>query len=1464
MGTALKTVIARFQELSDSTEELEDGVDANRVEKALKSADVALRDTTGQFRDFDDVIMELSSKWDGLDRNTQRYIATIAAGSRQQSRFIALVEDYERNLELIEMAENSSGAAAAQFNTQLTGLQASINRLTAAWEELYTSVNGSQVFSFLIDTLATLISSFGDLGLGITSVSTIAIFSFAKIAASSAAYSASFIKDRTTEITVTALAKEGFKAYRDGVKKATASMLPYAASLAAIVASIAVFTAALYGLNYVLNGTKIQLEKSKKALQEYEGQLGATKQEISTLQSLQKELDEANEKHQDLSDIRTKILDQAPEIANRINVETASYHELTNALKEYTKEKQKEAALNAIQTARANYDVAVKERNKIAQDLLILEQSMKDLPRKTGFKLTTGEIISKEQYETILKSGSEERIATLQGAIEFSNLYYYNGKYYETFEDFVGDYNSDIKNQLDQINKDLEENYKISYSYLKTYATDKTNALGLSNVENAEDIVSLMLYGLTIDDIDEETGEITKEIAGLNKESILKILNETEKIFATSKTGDSLQEAWNNMLKGDFSSLSDSLIVNFLDKGIELEKIFPEFMSDFKERRNELENAFGDLGMEIGSEMSNSFLEKWYNTISNSEGTQRDLYKNIFYAVANPNSIGILSDEDKNIIQQTTPEIDDLINTFNILKTSYTDIGINLRESIITAIAESGESAEVASEKVDDYASSLDSLAKVLASGEGVNFDDLTMLMADYDLSAADIDYNALTNTWHLTEDAILRVAEAKRQDTITTLENILAVEQSNLTELEAKRLNLELAIAFNNNSQSAITLGKAHIGAAYALKEFNIQMGNTTPAVDAYTFSLLENAEQTINSTASLEEQLQEVKNNISSTKERITVTEEMLNGIKNTTVAEQLAARTTSDSSSATNDAADAAKNYADALKEQAEALREAAEAEQQRIEIEIEAIKKVLEKKKEVLEEQNEMLQEQIDKEKEAQEILLEGYLKYLEKRQNEYQESLDALEKAAEEAREKADQNNEDLTFTNQIAQDYYQNQIDLIDEKINALNEEAEAEDRLQKLQEARDAYERAKNTKNRLVLVAGAGWVLKRDQTEINSTYDALQDAEREVEIAKLNEEKELLEEQKNLWAEKAENIGKTTEELEKYNKAYAEFSEMTKEQRKEALDTFIDAIIKNNELNQDASDKENIFEKQSDPDKEGSLAWNIEKIEELTDKTNDLLDSIDKSFEELLKDEKINSVVDSLDKLLGDKGIEGLDNYLKTLTDGVNSYLDTFINLSNQINSNEESIEKIDEALEDWEELTENLGKSQSELNKELELFNYHNQKSLEQLSKSGEIYKNLIIQISQLADQWERVNAAQAAYEAAEAEANRISAAKEGYATGGVNTYTGLAAVHGTKSKPELVLNNSQASALFNFIDGLTKKVTLIKRQNLPRSINSTTTNEDNSINYNNCKFEVTTNQNNINDLLQEVRNRSPLRKF
>ena len=187
-GTAMKTVIARFQELKKDPSEIGevDGeiVDANKIETALRSVGVALRDSTGQFRDLDDVFLELASKWDGLDTNTQRYIATIAAGSRQQSRFIAMMSNYERTIELVNAANNSAGASQNQFNKTLESLEAKLNNLKNAWNEFTMGITNNQAIKAGVDILTGLLNVInkvtgvaGNEGIGglITAVSKLAL-----------------------------------------------------------------------------------------------------------------------------------------------------------------------------------------------------------------------------------------------------------------------------------------------------------------------------------------------------------------------------------------------------------------------------------------------------------------------------------------------------------------------------------------------------------------------------------------------------------------------------------------------------------------------------------------------------------------------------------------------------------------------------------------------------------------------------------------------------------------------------------------------------------------------------------------------------------------------------------------------------------------------------------------------------------------------------------------------------------------------------------------------------------------------------------------------------------------------------------------------------------------------------------------------------------------------------------------
>lgn len=161
-GTAMKTVIARFTELKKDPAEIGevDGeiVDANKIETALRTIDVALRDTNGQFRELDDVFLDISAKWDGLDTNTQRYIATMAAGSRQQSRFIAMMSDYSRTMELVNAANNSAGASQKQFDKTLESLEAKLNQLKDAWDQFTMGIANNTLIKAGIDAITGLLN----------------------------------------------------------------------------------------------------------------------------------------------------------------------------------------------------------------------------------------------------------------------------------------------------------------------------------------------------------------------------------------------------------------------------------------------------------------------------------------------------------------------------------------------------------------------------------------------------------------------------------------------------------------------------------------------------------------------------------------------------------------------------------------------------------------------------------------------------------------------------------------------------------------------------------------------------------------------------------------------------------------------------------------------------------------------------------------------------------------------------------------------------------------------------------------------------------------------------------------------------------------------------------------------------------------------------------------------------------
>ena len=154
LGTSLKTIFSRMQQIKTG-DNTEDNTDVNAVETALRSVGVALRDTEGQLRDLEDIFDELGPKWNSLDRNTQAYLGTIIAGTRQQSRFITLMQNWDRVLELSEESANSAGQQALMHAKAMESIESKVQQLQVAWQEFISNLADSSVFKGIISTLTT-------------------------------------------------------------------------------------------------------------------------------------------------------------------------------------------------------------------------------------------------------------------------------------------------------------------------------------------------------------------------------------------------------------------------------------------------------------------------------------------------------------------------------------------------------------------------------------------------------------------------------------------------------------------------------------------------------------------------------------------------------------------------------------------------------------------------------------------------------------------------------------------------------------------------------------------------------------------------------------------------------------------------------------------------------------------------------------------------------------------------------------------------------------------------------------------------------------------------------------------------------------------------------------------------------------------------------------------------------------
>lgn len=120
------------------------------VETVLDGLGIKLRSANSQFRDFDEVLAEVAGKWNTYSNVQQRAIANAFGLTRQQEKFLVLMENFPDALGFAETATNSAGTANRKYEAVLSSVEAAQNSFTASFEQFSAALLDSDLVAGVI------------------------------------------------------------------------------------------------------------------------------------------------------------------------------------------------------------------------------------------------------------------------------------------------------------------------------------------------------------------------------------------------------------------------------------------------------------------------------------------------------------------------------------------------------------------------------------------------------------------------------------------------------------------------------------------------------------------------------------------------------------------------------------------------------------------------------------------------------------------------------------------------------------------------------------------------------------------------------------------------------------------------------------------------------------------------------------------------------------------------------------------------------------------------------------------------------------------------------------------------------------------------------------------------------------------------------------------------------------------
>lgn len=541
VGNALRSIMSRIYKIGA------EGIEAEgKPEQMLKEVGVAVRDSSGQFREFSTILDDLNGKWGSLSNTEKIAVAQQVAGVQRYNQFMSLMNNYQMAVDATTTALNSQGSATKENAIHMQTAEAKLGTLKATLQETAFKLINSDGIKGAIDGITLLVEAFGNLPVVIGLATSALLLFKGKAILGAIASMFSFVG-----VVQTAIGSVGGLGLAQIELNAIMSANPFGALALAIAGVVLVINKANKAQQELIDSNKKVIDSFESEKSSIEGASKLYQQKLD----LEDKLNQTNEGTEENKKLKEQLLVVEQQLASALPNSVSGYDQQGKAISSNNKLieaqlelKKKQLEMDSLEQLKDNktfFDNDVKSFKNLQETLDSYKKSRDELLEKKSNADSSGnEIISFTSQQGIDDynkdiSQMEEMVSQRRVLIlEQINL----GKSYQQLSNETGIAVEDLKRYTD-ITSDVSSSSETANGSVGVLS-EGVDELGDSANDAQSDLdeLSKAFNGLsnTNSDIDSVIEDM-REFGGITEQTYGKIIDNPAILQALGQEGDVIQ-----------------------------------------------------------------------------------------------------------------------------------------------------------------------------------------------------------------------------------------------------------------------------------------------------------------------------------------------------------------------------------------------------------------------------------------------------------------------------------------------------------------------------------------------------------------------------------------------------------------------------------------------------------------------------------------------------------------------------------------------------------------------------------------------------------------------------------------------------------------------------------------------------------------------------------------------------------